>query len=285
MPKISLSICVALLIMSPSFQSQACEDAPCPNASPSMQTETENCEGSDCPSAEDPPPAPETPPSHTDLLLSEDFDFPLDMSIYMLGGWQRPDLNAINQKLNDQGFQAFAQDQFSVGGGLQLSFANLLTEFQGWVNISLPALNSDYITWQYAGAGLFNLGYIFHPTRDLRIYPVLGVGMGTLDLHFTQRNQIQDFDSFLKNPGRQGQISAIALVLNAGLGLDYRLRVFDDWGFRVGLRGGWLWTPVPGNFWQATDLFRNDQSNNTIAVPGGPNVGLTGPYLHMTLGF
>lgn len=200
-------------------------------------------------------------------------------------GWQRPDLSTLNQKLSSQGFQGYGQDLFAVGGGFQLGVGNLLTEFQGWLNLSLPTVNAAYVTWQYASTGLFNLGYLFRPARGIRVYPLVGIGIGALDLQFSQRNPIPDFDSFLKNPGRQGKLSALMLVLHAGLGLDVQWPIFEDWGFRMGLRGGWLWTPVPGNFWQVGDLFRSEDSNSNISIPGGPAVAMTGPYAHLSLGF
>ncbi len=228
------------------------------------------------------PTATPAPPS----LFDEDWDMPVDFGIYALGGWMRPDLSALNQKLTEQNFQPFARDQFSLGGGMQLGLGSLMTEFQGAINLSLPAVNSEYITSQSTGFGLFNLGFILRPTRDLRIYPLLGIGMGFVDLQFTQRNSVIDFDSFLKTPGRQGQISSFALLLNAGLGLDYYFRVIEDFGFRLGLRGGWLWSPIQSNFWQVSNLFSNSDSNNSsLAVPGGPNVGMTGPYIQVLLGF
>jgi len=238
---------------------------------------------------ETPQPLPEPLPTATPAppsLFDEDWDMPVDFGIYTLGGWMRPDLSALNQKLGEQNFQPFARDQFSLGGGMQLGFGSLMTEFQGAINLSLPAVNSEYITSQSTGFGLFNLGFILRPTRDLRIYPLLGVGMGFVDLQFTQRNSVMDFDSFLKTPGRQGQISSFTLLLNAGLGLDYYFRFIDDFGFRLGLRGGWLWSPIQSNFWQVSNLFSNSDSNNSsLAVPGGPNVGMTGPYIQVLLGF
>jgi hypothetical protein len=232
-------------------------------------------------------PTPATSPSpHAEPKSNA--EMPIELSVYTLGGWMRPDLEALNLKLSEQNFQTFNRDQFTLGGGFQLGLGHVLSEFQGGVNISLPAVNNEYITNQSTGFGLFNVGYIFRPTPDLRIYPILGIGMGFLDLQFTQRNNILDFDSFLKNPGRQGQISAFTLLLNAGLGLDYFFHIFEEWGFRLGIRGGWLWAPLSSNFWQVSNLFNdnnNNSNNNSLVVPGGPNIGLTGPYAYITLGF
>lgn len=262
MPNPRLFWLLNMICMGVMSASLACEQAPCPEE-----------------------PIPPSPPPSAALEAEVQTDMPFDMGIYMLMGWQRPDFNALIQRLSSQGFQGYSQDLFAVGGGLNLGFGSLLTEMQGWVNLSLPVVNTEYITWSYASTGLLNLGYLFRPARGIRLYPVLGIGMGILDLQFSQRNPVLDFDSFLKNPGRQGRLSSLMLVLHAGLGIDAQWPMLDNWGLRMGLRGGWLWTPVPSSFWQVDNLFVDDGNSGTILIPGGPAVGMTGPYLHLSFGF
>lgn len=210
-----------------------------------------------------------------------DEDFPFDLHLLFNLGYSRYGLTDLNKTLQAKGYSAFGENSLALGGSMQFSFWNVLTEFDTNFALTAPSLNDSYISSLTEGNFLLNLGYQFKPVRQLRIYPLLGIGLGFLDMSFRRRAILPSFDEFLTNPGRQGKISNLFLTLNAGLGIDW----VSDWGVQIGLRGGYLWTP-PSNWWQLQDISsNNDDNNRSLPVAGGPEISLSGPYVKVMMGF
>ncbi len=236
--------------------------------------EVEDCEGSD--ESED----EQTAEQEADVcLFACEEDFPLDLNMLFHTGYSRYDLSSLNQVMQAKGYTPFSEHMFALGGSLQFVTWNFITEFEGNVAIGAPTLNDTYFSNLFAGNVLLNFGYQFKPLKALRIYPIVGVGLGFAQLDFTRRNFLPSFDEFLSNPGRQGQINNLLFTLNAGLGIDW----VWDWGGQIGLRGGYLWTP-PSNWWDIQDV-RGDDSSRNLPVAGGPSMSLSGPYLRLMIGF
>ncbi|PKL76864.1 MAG: hypothetical protein CVV27_08100 [Candidatus Melainabacteria bacterium HGW-Melainabacteria-1] len=227
-----------------------------------------------------PTPEPAVDPENFCLELSCDDDFPLDFNLLFSLGYSRTDLTALNSSMQAKGYLPFSQDALSLGGSLQVVIHRVITEFEGNVALIAPSLNDNFTASLTTGSFLLNFGYQFRPVRNLSIYPLVGIGMGLMDLSFTRRNLQPSFDEFLDNPGRQGRIDNLTLALNAALGLDWR----SDWGFQIGLRGGYLWS-LPSNWWSLTDVYSDEDSNRSIPIAGGPSVSLSGPYLKVMMGF
>lgn len=240
------------------------------------------------PSAEPSPapsPAPTPQASEPDdefcLELSCAEEFPFDLNLLFNLGYNRYGLETLNTAMRDKGYSNFGENMLSLGGSLQFITWNVLTEFEGNVGLTTPSFNSDYQVNLTTGNFLLNLGYQFKPLRELSIYPLLGIGVGFLDMDFRSRKLFPSFDEFLSNPGRQSRLGNVFLTLNLGLGIDWRW----GWGFQAGLRGGWLWTP-PSNWWGMSNVYSNsDGSSNSVNLAGGPEITLGGPYLKLMLGF
>jgi hypothetical protein len=225
----------------------------------------------------DPQPKPDT---NCDKLSCAE-DFPFDAKLLFDIGYIRYGLTDLNKALQAKGYSPFSEHNLLLGGSLQLIFWQFLSEFSFDAGINAPSLNDTFIANMSAGHFLLNFGYQFKPLPQLSIYPLVGVGLGFLDLTFRQRGVLPSFDEVLSNPGRQGHISNLLLTLNAGLGIDWK----TDWGFQLGLRGGYLWTP-PSNWWQLQDVSNdNSQNNNGQPLAGGPDISLSGPYAKLMVGF
>lgn len=208
-------------------------------------------------------------------------DRTIDGHLLMGLGYSHYGLSGLNTAMQAKGYSPFSEHSFAIGGNLELIFSHFITEFETNFAFTTPSLNADFISSLSEGNFLLNFGYEFKPIPRLRIYPLVGIGIGFLDLDFKRRARLPSFDEFLSNPGRQGHISDVFFTLNAALGLDWA----TDFCL-IGVRGGYLWTPA-SNWWQLQEATNggNDDSTRSIPVAGGPDISLSGPYVKVMLGF
>ncbi len=206
-------------------------------------------------------------------------DLPFTFHLLFSGGYQRLALGPLNTRLQAQGYDAAPEDFLSFGGSLQFSAWDVLTEFEGHVGTTLPVVNQDYWMAMSASQVFFNVGYQLRPVKQLRIYPIAGLGLAVMDLNFTRRTVLPTFDEFLTAPTRRGGLSHTAFALNLGVGLDWH------WGWlgKVGLRAGMIWTPFAGAW--STSSTPNDQINSNAPIASGPDLRPQGPYLRLNIGF
>lgn len=238
-------------------------------------------------------PAPETPqsagvpaaPAQEDDFWAEfadGADSPVGVHLLFGVGYQRAALGPLQSQMTQRGYGNLPEDLLSLGGHLQLSLWNVLTEFEGNVASTWPQVNEDYSVTMSNAQFLFNVGYQFRPTPSVSIYPLVGLGMNLLDLNFTRRTISPSFDDVLAAPTRQGQLTHTAFALNVGLGADWH------WGWlgKIGIRGGMLFTPFAG-VWSTSSAATHGSSSsiNDIPVAGGPDVRAGGPYLRVMVGF
>lgn len=211
---------------------------------------------------------------------SQASDFPFEMHILFSPGYQRLNLSNINPLMTQRGYAAFEENMVAFGGSFQMIWWNVLTEWEGGASLTAPVSNQDFVAQLYSGYFFMNLGYRFKPLKNLSIYPLLGLGINTLDLNFTRRALLPSLDDFLDNPGWQGSISNTLFAINLGLGLDWHW----DWVGTLGLRGGYILNPFAGNWWTLNDLQSNEDRQGP-PLSNGPATSLSGPYVRLNLGF
>lgn len=222
-----------------------------------------------------------------------------DASGFMFLGGQQTQFTNLNSSLSGAGYSQLSPWNMSFGGGAHIVFHGFLFEFtgEGFLSTNIFNINptSAKQVWVDAGTFLFNIGYAVYPVKNLKIYPIIGLGAGDLTLRFFENktNLPPTFKQILDSPGRFSSISNTIFLLNAGLGIDYRIPIFDeeDFGFIIGLRGGYLFSPIPSNFWLLNNAFgatansSSSTNNGQFPIAGGPGTSITGPYLKLTLGF
>jgi hypothetical protein len=133
--------------------------------------------------------------------------------------------------------------------------------------------SGDYKTSLSAAYGFFNVGYLVYSKDDLHVYPLVGLGGGELWLKIGPHS----FDDILENPQRSAELSTGGFLLNLALGADYLWKLKEDekseGGLVFGLRVGYTFAPAKGE-WTA----------DGIDISGGPEVGITGPYIRFMIG-
>ncbi|MEZ0371756.1 MAG: hypothetical protein ACAI44_21870, partial [Candidatus Sericytochromatia bacterium] len=177
-------------------------------------------------------PAPEASPENEPDVSCQAIgctdDFPVDLSVLFDIGYSRYGLTDLNKAMQAKGYSPFSEHMLSLGGSMQVVLWHVITEFETSFSFASSSINDSYVSSLGAGNFLLNFGYQFKPVPQLSIYPLLGLGLGFLDLDFRRRSLLPSFDEFLTNPGRQGRISNLFFTLNAGLGIDWQW----DWGFQ-----------------------------------------------------
>jgi hypothetical protein len=140
------------------------------------------------------------------------------------------------------------------------------------------ARSGDFRVDVSGGYGLFRLGYALVSTPRLSLYALGGIGGGAVAVSFYPE-QGASFDELMENPARQTTIGRGGLLLDVGLGADYRLLLggrspHHQPFILLGLRAGWLFMPVAGSW--------NSMGGR---VTGGPDFGLGGPGATLSVGF
>ena len=124
------------------------------------------------------------------------------------------------------------------------------------------------------GYGLFNLGYLFRPASGLRVYPLLGLGGGGLQLDIENAGTADDFDDVLDNPNRSASVGQASFLVSLGGGLEYQFGTPGEGRTaRLGLRAGYM-----------VSALRSDWQLGDSALAGGPDASLQGPFLRLTIG-
>ena len=113
--------------------------------------------------------------------------------------------------------------------------------------------------------------------RGLRVYPLLGIGVGNTVIKIASE-QGASFDDVLATPRQEVRLSQRGLLLDASLGVDYRFKMrqteYKSSFFTVGLRGGYLFAPYSGE-WQT----------GSAEISGGPDILTSGPTVQLLIGF
>ena len=129
------------------------------------------------------------------------------------------------------------------------------------------------------GYGIARVRYEALALGGLRVYPAVGVGGGAMTLEIAELDT-PSFDDVLADPSRSSSLSTGGfIVLNAGLGIDYRFQVQQrsdggGWGFVLGVEGGYLYSPGDTS-WELDGI--NE-------VMGGPDLGIRGFYVWFSIG-
>ncbi len=198
---------------------------------------------------------------------------------YFQGGVLGLDLGALNASLGSAGFPGLDATVPTWGG----AGCGVLGRFHlcgaGHGALDPSATTGVTRVSLSGGYGLARAKYEALSVGGLTILPALGLGGGALNLRITDF-ETPTFGEVLDDPARSSVLSTgWMLLLNAGVALDYRIALTgsDDGsagGIVAGLEGGYLYAP-------GETTWTLDDAN---AVTGGPDLGIQGFYLWISLG-
>ncbi len=195
---------------------------------------------------------------------------------FFMLGWRATDIDELNVALQGREYAELSNRFLSIGGcGYRINGKWILGG-EGHAIESKDVTSQGYKISLAGGYGLFNAGYLIHKKNNLNLYPMLGIGGGALTLNMIE-NSTPSFDEMLQDPKRGMQISTAGLMVSAGIGVDYlfmkKKSESEEGGMAIGLRIGYTISPFVGNW-----IFRESE------IAGGPELGITGPYVHFMIG-
>jgi hypothetical protein len=184
----------------------------------------------------------------------------------------------LNQLLNASGMPELENGSLSLGGGGHSIIRNFIVGGEGHGLIGNESENNNYKVSQSGGYGFFNLGYLVVQKPAFNVYPILGIGGGGSSVTITdKRNLPSNFGDLLANPNQQSNLSKGGFMLNFSLGADYFIAGETNdkstEGFLIGLRVGYL-----------LELNQNNWSIAGQELSGGPDSGISGPFVRLTIG-
>jgi hypothetical protein len=116
--------------------------------------------------------------------------------------------------------------------------------------------------------------------REVHVYPLVGVGGGGVQRKIAEGG-VLNFDQVLANVPRSARVTKGAFLAQVGTGAD-RLFVLrtrerngrhEEGGLVLGVRAGYVFAPAQGQW-----VLEGTRVGN------GPDVGLSGPYVHFMIG-
>jgi hypothetical protein len=199
---------------------------------------------------------------------------------YFMIGLRWIDLGPLSDRLQPAGYSAPGERFLSLGGGGHTLLGRWLLggEGHGLSQQGDEIRRDGFRARITAGYGLFRAGYLLLARRNVSVYPMAGIGGAGMSLSIS-REQDATFDDVLADPLREVSLARGGLILDAGVGAEFRIPITGDerqGGFLLlGVRGGYLFfIPLMGDWWMAGGK-----------VTGAPSLGLSGPGIQLQVGF
>lgn len=185
------------------------------------------------------------------------------------------DFYDLNSRLNKTSYPSVGNEYLHFGANYQLIYNKVITDFEYYKIAINNNRNDTYKTSLQGEYGFVNIGFLVVSARHFQLYPLVGVGGGTINLEITQEGEFS-FDNILQNSQNIVKMSKSGAVINIGLGADFIISVDkkkSSPAFLIGIRGGYTYD-TSGTEWTA----------NGLAIDNGPAVGLSGFYVRLMLG-
>jgi hypothetical protein len=193
---------------------------------------------------------------------------------FVLSG-ARPDLGPLSGALERSGYPGLPGSYITVGGGGHASIGRLILGGEGHRLASRGNVSSAWKTSLSGSCGFFDIGYVLYARPGLSVYPLFGIGAGSMTLKITPRGSAS-FEDVLENPGRGSYLQKSGFLMQVALGADRWLgsaRGGGRGGFFVGLRAGYAFAPAGGSW----------ELEGTEAA-AGPRTSWAGPYIRLVIG-
>lgn len=195
---------------------------------------------------------------------------------YLILGARNMNLTNLNHYLTGSGHPAVQNSTFTLGLGGHVVHNKTVVGIEIVRTRENPDTGSGaFNTSARAAHTALNIGRLIFSNKGTMAYPYIGIGAGTLTMRITENNidSFEDITDYQK--GSQAKRNNV--LVNIGFATDYfykyREKKKGQNNLFIGIRVGWLVSP-----------FRSKWRVNNIAVDDGPNSGITGPYIRITVG-
>jgi hypothetical protein len=190
-----------------------------------------------------------------------------------------PDIGALNERLEPQGFDTFSENQLLTGGHVRLFIGNFIIggESYGFSTGIKRAAQYEYMVG--GGYTLVEAGYVVFSAGGLRLYPLAGIGRGNVTFTVYERGD-REFNDVLSNPNQGAILSQGYLVVNVSLAADYFMKLIESGGLVFGIQAGYNQSIGTGDW----TLFQSGRKTGSD-VNNGPDLSITGFAGHVSVGW
>ncbi|MDZ7262335.1 MAG: hypothetical protein ONB05_09560, partial [candidate division KSB1 bacterium] len=172
-------------------------------------------------------------------------------------GLNRFDSGELSTKLQAKGFEALEKNNFSLGGSGYGIIGEKILLGGGGYGFQQDVFSDTLKASVSAGYGVFNVGYVVFSKKGLRLFPMIGIGGGGVNLKIVERGVIPTFDEVLDNPRREANVSTGSFLVQFAVGMDYFLKLGEDekgaGGLLFGIRAGYTFAPTKAD-WKMEDM-------------------------------
>jgi hypothetical protein len=195
---------------------------------------------------------------------------------YVMFGLNHMGASTLNDFLYTRGHPTVVSDYLSLGFGGHIIHNKLVLGFEVVKLFEKESATvKEFNTAAGAKYSVLNFGYLAHSKKGLMYYPYLGVGLGELKLRIRE-NSIDSFEDFT-GAQKGSESKRRNSLVNVGGALDYfhkyNPKKKGKNSLMMGIRAGYLFSP-----------WRFKWRVNHVAVPDGPNSGISGFYIRFVLG-
>ncbi len=185
-------------------------------------------------------------------------------------------LGDLNSELKSNNYPEFSENLFGMGGGGFAIVNKVVIGGEGYALTAKDVSNNNYKLSLSANYGFFDLGYVIFKKGNLFVYPMVGFGGGGIELKIRKPGE-PTFNDIMQDPKWGSTISTGGFLLNFSIGSHFLFAFGKDekgtGGIAIGFRAGYVYTP-----------FEGDWVMDTEKVGGGPQIGVTGPYVYFSVG-
>lgn len=215
----------------------------------------------------------------TDFAQAGEKDKGKKMSIwYFSAGGNMLNIGDLNDAIEAVGYPTISENFYSFGlGGHSVMKKNFILGMEAQMLMSEEVSGNNLENSMDAAYGMLNFGINLWSRNMFRVYPLIGLGYGSLKFKIQEEGTSPTFSEILLDPRRNVTLRTSGFLLNIALGADYIIKFGKhkkkDRGLLVGFRFGYTTTPFKGD-WQV----------NETEITGGPEIGITGPYIRLIIG-
>jgi hypothetical protein len=194
---------------------------------------------------------------------------------YIMIGGSLLDSDGLNAALEAGGYSRLPGSFLTMGGGGHAFIGRLVLGGEGQGLTRRRGVNAGSKPVLSGACGFFDIGYVVHSRRGLLIYPLFGVGAGSVDMRL-QGRPAASFEEVLVDSGRSVRLQKSGFLMHLALGADQWLGSAGHdgrHGVFIGIRAGYAFAPVK-SAWELEGT----------EIDGGPKAGWTGPYIRISIG-
>jgi hypothetical protein len=195
------------------------------------------------------------------------------------GGISLPEVDALNERLEANGYENFSVNQLLTGGHARLFIGHFIIGGESYGFSTGTKRTAGYEYLLKGGYSIIEAGYVALSAGNLRVYPLVGLGRGSITLTMYERNS-QDFGNVLFNPGRGSVLSRGYLLVSVSVAAEYFFRLIESGGIVLGVQAGYNRAIGTGDW----TMFQDGRGTGSDAE-NGPDISLSGIAGHASVGW